>query len=81
MLKSLFASHPASVGESYGEHMVMAGWFGLRMILCGVACLFHGLLPFLFVTTARRTIDGLHDQMVLNRKRTQKHTDNQRAIV
>ena len=79
MLKSLFTSHPASVGETYGEHMVMAGSFGLKMILCGLACLVHAILPFLFVTTASRTVDGLHDQMVVSRRRVRAGTEGRRA--
>ena len=52
----LFTEHPASVGESYAEHLAMAGGFGLRMILGGCACLIHGLLPFLFVRTGSAQI-------------------------
>lgn len=64
-----FTEHPASVGESYGEHLVMAGGFGVRMILGGFACLLHGLLPFLFVRTGSAQIAQLHDTMVANRRR------------
>ena len=67
----LFTEHPASVGESYGEHLAMATGFGLRMILGGIACLIHGLLPFLFVKTGSRQIGALHDIMVVNRNRKQ----------
>ncbi|MBK9010807.1 DUF6356 family protein [Novosphingobium sp.] len=65
----LFTDHPASVGESYGEHLVMASGFGLRMILGGIACLIHGLLPFLFVRTGSAQIAQLHDTMVAKRRR------------
>lgn len=75
MLRSLFTDHPASVGESYGEHFVMAGGFGLRMILCGLACLVHAVLPFLFVKTASRTVDRLHDKMVVNRSRVRPNSE------
>ena len=74
-LTKLFTDHPASVDETYGEHLVMATGFGLRMILGGFACLIHGLLPFLFVKTGSRQIGTLHDRMVTNRNRAQ----NQRA--
>ena len=67
----LFTQHPASVGESYGEHLAMATGFGLRMILGGFACLIHGLLPFLFVRTGSMQIPTLHDRMVANRRRKQ----------
>ncbi|WP_374531248.1 DUF6356 family protein [Novosphingobium sp.] len=65
----LFTDHPASVGESYGEHFVMASSFGVRMILGGIACLIHGFLPFLFVKTGSVQVATLHDRMVANRRR------------
>lgn len=65
----LFTEHPASVGETYGEHLVMASGFGIRMVLGGMACLIHGLLPFLFVKTGSAQIAGLHETMVANRRR------------
>ena len=68
-LTKLFTDHPASVDETYGEHLVMATGFGLRMILGGFACLIHGLLPFLFVKTGSQQIGTLHDRMVTNRNR------------
>ena len=62
-----FTAHPASVGESYLEHLVMAVGFGLRMLWAGVACVLHGLFPFLFVTTGSDCIRGLHDEMQARR--------------
>ncbi len=64
----IFTDHPASVGESYGEHLVTAAGFGLRMIVAGGACLVHAVLPFLFVKTGSAQITVLHDRMVANRR-------------
>jgi uncharacterized protein DUF6356 len=69
MSLALFTDHPASVGESYVQHLGSAGSFGARMILAGFACMLHGLLPFLFVRTGRQTIEVLHERMVVNRHR------------
>ncbi len=69
MSLNLFTDHPASVGETYGEHLQVAGGFGLRMILGGIACLLHGLLPFLFTRTGSSTIALLHERMVISRRR------------
>lgn len=66
-----FTDHPATVGETYGEHLATATGFGLRMIAGGLACLVHGLLPFLFVKTGSTAIRTLHDRMVTNRARRQ----------
>jgi hypothetical protein len=63
-----FSEHPASVGESYTEHMGRAACFGGRMIAAGVACLVHALLPFLFVHTGSRTIAELNDRMTTGRR-------------
>lgn len=67
--KHLFTQHPASVGESYGQHLVVAGNFGVRMILGGMACLIHAVLPFLLVRTGSVQISALHDTMVAHRGR------------
>jgi len=65
----LFSRHPATVGESYGEHFLAATGFGLRMLLGAAACLVHAVLPFLFVTTGSDMIRTLNDRMVVNRRR------------
>ena len=70
MLKALFTVHPRSVGESYGEHLRAAAGFGFAMIGAGLACLLHGLLPFLFVRTGSETVRRLHRRMVEARGRT-----------
>ena len=57
-IRRLFVEHPASVNETYLEHMGVATSFGSRMIVAGVACMIHGLLPFLFLTTGSRTVTG-----------------------
>ena len=69
MLYRLFTEHPASVDETYAEHMGMAASFGARMILAGLACLAHAVLPFLFVKTGSLAITALHERMVAKRRR------------
>ena len=63
-----FTEHPASVGESYTEHLVRAVGFGTRMMFAGIACLVHAVVPFLFVHTGSRAIAELNDRMVVNRR-------------
>ncbi|QYU69169.1 hypothetical protein J4558_03230 [Leptolyngbya sp. 15MV] len=41
----------------------------LRMVLGGLACILHGLLPFLFVKTGSRQIETLHGRMVVSRSK------------
>ncbi len=68
MMKILFFDHPASVNETYGEHLLVASGFALRLIAGGLACLVHALLPVLFVKTGSAIIEELHERMVVNRR-------------
>lgn len=63
----LFTEHPGSVGETYGEHLVQASYFGGRMILAGLACMLHALLPFLCVRTGSQAIEELNAKMLARR--------------
>lgn len=58
-----FVQHPASLGESYLEHISTATHFGTQMIAAGCACIVHGLFPFVFTTTGSRTVAKLHLRM------------------
>lgn len=62
-----FTDHPARVGESYGEHFVAAAGFGLTMVIAGLACVLHGLLPFVFTTTGSDAVRALHESMCRKR--------------
>ncbi|HWZ61633.1 MAG TPA: DUF6356 family protein [Steroidobacteraceae bacterium] len=73
-----FTEHPASVGESYMEHMGRAACFGLRMMGAGAACLVHALLPFLFVSTGSAAVAELNDRMVAKRRATPPVPSTQR---
>src|SRR5438309_8114361 len=75
-----FRAHPASVGETYFEHLGVALSFGFTMVASGLACIVHAFLPFLFTTTGRRTIESLHRRMVTHRdRRTAHHADRPAA--
>ncbi len=69
LLRSLFTEHPASVDETYFEHLIAASSFGVKMIAAGVACMVHGLLPAVFVTRGSETICALHERMVVKRRK------------
>ncbi len=68
-LSGLFTAHPGTVNESYGQHLLSAWSFALRMLLAAMAGLVHGVFPFLFVTTGSSAIRRLHDKMVTARAR------------
>jgi hypothetical protein len=69
MSRLSFTEHPASVGETYAEHMASAWSFSGRMALGALACFLHGLFPFLFTRTGSGIINELHGRMILNRSR------------
>ncbi len=68
-LSKLFREHPASVGETYFEHLLQALSFGIRMVLAGLACMLHGIFPFLFIKTGSAQIQTLHGRMITNRSK------------
>lgn len=68
---SIFTAHPASVNETYFEHMGVALSFSAKLIFAGSVCLVHALLPFLFEKTGSRQVEALHRTMVTNRIRNQ----------
>ena len=63
MIDRIFLSHPRSVGESYGEHAATAMRFGATMVVGGVACMVHAVLPTLFTRTASNTVKTLYGRM------------------
>ena len=62
-----FVEHPASVGETYGEHFVVAGGFGWALFKASLACFVHAVLPFAFEKTGSKAITELHARMVMKR--------------
>lgn len=68
-LRTKFSEHPASVGETYGEHFVAAMGFSLALLKAAGACAIHAVLPFVFEKTGSRAIETLHRRMVTNRGR------------
>jgi hypothetical protein len=69
MARLSFSEHPASVGETYVEHMGSAWGFAGRLALASFVCFVHGLLPFLFTRTGSGMITEMHQRMVTNRNR------------
>lgn len=62
-----FTDHPASVNETYFQHMGMAFGFGGRMLLGSLACFVHAFFPWLCLTRGSDTIRQLHHRMVTHR--------------
>ncbi len=66
-MNSLFTHHPASVGETYFQHLRHAASFSGMMLLGAFCCAVHALLPFMFERTGSRIISTLYDRMLVNR--------------
>jgi hypothetical protein len=66
-LTRIFTEHPATVGETYWQHLAHAAGFAFWMVVGGIACLLHAIFPFACVTTGSGIIRKLHDRMVVNR--------------
>ncbi len=65
-----FTEHPATVGESYLEHLRVALGFSLSMIRGAICCAIHAFLPFLFEKTGSCAIEDLHQRMVKQRDKS-----------
>lgn len=63
-----FTQHPATVGEGYWQHLVQAAGFGLQMLAVGLACIAHGIFPFLFQHTGSDAITRLHVTLTARRR-------------
>ena len=69
-MTNIFTEHPHATGETYVEHQRIATSIGLQLLGAGAAALVHGIFPFLFVSTAGRRIEHLHD---LIQRRSSQH--------
>ena len=75
MIDGLFLRHPRAVGESYREHRTVALGFAQELVVAGLACAVHAIVPALFTRTASRAIERLHARLVLHRAGTAQSTD------
>jgi Family of unknown function (DUF6356) len=69
MLDRWFFAHPRSIDESYLEHQACALKFSGSLIMAGLACFVHALVPGLFERTGSTMVKRLHQEMVTKRVR------------
>lgn len=62
-LRHTFTDHPASVGETWGQHCRVALRFSRDLAVAAGAAAVHALVPSLCTTTASRRIHALHEAM------------------
>lgn len=63
IFQKIFKEHPASVGETYLEHMAFAAAFAATLLGAALAALIHAFVPALFETTASRMIRDLYHRI------------------
>lgn len=64
-----FTAHPATVGETYGQHFVSSMSFSLGLLRAAFVCAVHAVFPWAFEKTGSACITDLHSRMVANRNR------------
>lgn len=60
---AVFLDHPASVDETYLQHMRFAFTFAFWLGLAAAAALVHAIIPALCETTASRILKRLHTRI------------------
>lgn len=62
-ITQLFTAHPASVDETFLEHLWFALTFSFWLFAAAFAALIHAILPFLFEKTGSRIITKLYNRI------------------
>ena len=61
---SYLSEHPASVNQTYWEHLQDALFFSFTAGKISIFLFIHALLPFLFTDTGSTLLDQLHQKMM-----------------
>lgn len=59
----LFLDHPRSLGMSWAGHAIGALGIGAQLVVAGLACLVHAIVPGVFTETAGRTVTDMYGHM------------------
>lgn len=62
MFQRIFLAHPATVNESFFEHMFFALRFAAMLFLAAFAALIHAFVPALFEKTASKIIADMYER-------------------
>ena len=63
LIDRIFLAHPRTVGETYAEHAGIASRFGASMVVAGVKCLAHAVLPAVFERSASDCVARLNGEL------------------
>ena len=67
MVRTLFIDHPASVGESYVEHLFASLGTAAKLAAAAGACVVHAVVPALCKNTGSTAIMRLHAGVLAQR--------------
>jgi len=73
-VRQLFTRHPEEAGETYFQHLIFTIFAALRIVLCGMVMIVHGIFPFIFSKTASSQIEKIY---LLLKKRIPKSRRNE----
>lgn len=60
-MRRAFTEHPASVGETYGEHMRVSLGFARTLAVAAGAALVHAVVPSMCTKSASTRIRAMHE--------------------
>lgn len=67
LIMNKFTEHPASVNESYCQHLRAASTFAYKLLVASMVCFIHAFLPFLFEKKGSQIVLDLHQSMLEKR--------------
>lgn len=62
-MRTKFTEHPASVGETYGEHFRVASHFAAELAKASFVCAVHAVYPCAFTTRGSDKVKALYAEM------------------
>jgi len=62
-------SHLKEINETYLEHMHFAQKCGWRMVIAGLACVIHSIIPNIFASTASNALRILNQEIIDRRNK------------
>ena len=62
MIAKIFTDHPASVDETYFEHLAFASKFAITLMVAAGAAMIHAIIPCLCEKTASKSVARLYDK-------------------
>ena len=55
--------HLNEAGESYTQHLMFASSIAAKMLIAGIQCFLHALVPSIFKTSGSNTIKELYNKI------------------